>query len=347
MQPGPSSSRRAHQGGFTLIEVVIAFTVMTIILLATSSVLRRETRGIAELQNMGHSEKVMEGVFNRIFRTIQFARGFTSETTLSSTLTANETGQISLGSINGFPDQGSLVVDRGEATEETINYEAHATVGTGVLTLERGAEGTQNRGHNRGSSVIWSGLAYPIANQTDPDPSEYDGTTDDLRGDIYFIGKGLGLSYQVPVDPVHTGSYLEGSEPRWGAQVSGGEVAGAYGAVVYVPSLEITEADRKFDLNEDGDEDDTFYLGRIALQSWSTDPGDSLRINLTPSIILQEKGAYGSDMDADGFEDPMFLWSADQARLRLRFFVLTGTVNGHEVVRRFENIIHLSNGSAE
>jgi len=52
-------------------------------------------------------------------------------------------------------------------------------------------------------------------------------------------------------------------------------------------------------------------------------------------------------MDDDGYQDPMFLWSADQGRLRLRFFVLAGTINGHEVVRRFETIIHLCNGSAE
>ncbi|MDB4426461.1 hypothetical protein N9151_00535, partial [bacterium] len=126
-----------------------------------------------------------------------------------------------------------------------------------------------------------------------------------------------------------------------------GEVEGAHAAVSFIRSTEISETKRDFDFNRDGDQDDTFDLGRIAIQSWNNDPAEAIRINLTPSIILQEKGAYGSDMDDDGYQDPMFLWSADQGRLRLRFFVLAGTINGHEVVRRFETIIHLCNGSAE
>ena len=347
MRPRPSIFRRSDLGGFTLIEVSIALSVMTVILLATSAVLRKETRGIMELQNMGHSEKVMNGAFHRILRTIQFARGYSPETNLVSTLNAAESGEVLLGNVTGFPESGLLVVDRGQATEEIIRYERHAAIGSGLWTLERGVEGTTARGHSAGSSALWSGLARPIANQTDPAPAEYDGRTDDLRGDTYYLGRGTGLSYQVPVDPEHTGSYESSTGPRWGAQVAGGEVEGAHAAVSFIRSTEISETKRDFDFNRDGDQDDTFDLGRIAIQSWNNDPAEAIRINLTPSIILQEKGAYGSDMDDDGYQDPMFLWSADQGRLRLRFFVLAGTINGHEVVRRFETIIHLCNGSAE
>lgn len=347
MKRGLHSFARSCRSGFTLIEVVIAFSVMTVILLATSSVLRRETQGINELQNMAYSERVMENAFSRILRTIQFARGFTPETSLLSTLTGDETEEVVLGDTSGFPDGGFIVIDRGAGTEETVEYGDLATVGSKLLNLDRGADGSQSRGHGAGASVTWSGLARPIANQTDPSASDYDGQTDDLRGEIYFIGRGAGLSYQVPVDPEHTGSFLGSSGPRWGSQVAGGEVEGAYGAVSFVRSIEITEAERKFDLNRDGDQDDTFDLGRIVLQGWSGNPAESIRINLTPSIILQEKWAYGSDLDGDGFEDPMFLWTGAQGRLRLRFFVLAGTVNGHEVIRRFETIIHLRNGSAE
>jgi len=347
MKPGPSTPSRADQGGFTLIEVSIAFSVMTVILLATSAVLRRETQGITELQTLGQSEQRIEGAFQKILRTIQFARGFSPETNLVSTLSASETGEVLIGAIAGFPQSGYLVLDRGLENEEILRYESHAPTGSQLWTLDRGVEGTVARGHSAGSSAIWSGLARPIENQTDPVPSEYDGRTDDLRGEIYFIGRGTGLSFQVPVDPANTGSYVTGSGPRWGAQVSGGEVEGAYGAVTYIASTEVVESQRDFDFNEDGDLDDTFDLGRVVLQSWSSDPDEALSIGMTPSIILQEKGAYGSDMDDDGFEDPMFLWSSDQGRVRLRFFVLAGTINGQEVVRRFETIIHLCNGSAE
>ena len=337
----------ARRAGFSLIEMTIAFTVMTIILVATSAVLRRETRGINELQNMGHAEKVMETAFARILRTVQFARGFSPETTLTSTLTGGETGTARLSDITGFPDSGVFVVDLGDPTEEIVAYSGTSAADDQLLDLERGAEGSQKRGHSAGSTVLWSGLAKPIDNQTDPAASEYDGRTDDLRGDIYYRGRGAGLSFQVPVDPENTGSFVGAEGPRWGAQVAGGEVTGAHAAICFVRSLEITESERDFDLNEDGDLEDTFDLGRIVYQGWSDDPAESIRINLTPSIILQEKGAYGTDMDDDGYEDPMFLWTPPQARLRMRFFVLAGTVNQREVVRRFETIIHLRNGAAE
>ena len=204
----------------------------------------------------------------------------------------------------------------------------------------------------RATAKICTALSAPPPpeserNAAPPTASEYDGRTDDLRGDIYYRGRGAGLSFQVPVDPENTGSYVGAEGPRWGAQVAGGEVTGAHAAICFVRSLELTESERDFDLNEDGDLEDTFDLGRIVYQGWSDDPAESIRINLTPSIILQEKGAYGTDMDDDGYEDPMFLWTPAQARLRMRFFVLAGTVNQREVVRRFETIIHLRNGAAE
>ncbi|MDB4426586.1 prepilin-type N-terminal cleavage/methylation domain-containing protein, partial [bacterium] len=154
MRPRPSIFRRSDQGGFTLIEVSIALSVMTVILLATSAVLRKETRGIMELQNMGHSEKVMNGAFHRILRTIQFARGYSPETNLVSTLNAAESGEVLLGNVTGFPESGLLVVDRGQATEEIIRYETHAAIGSGLWTLERGVEGTTARGHSAGSSAL-------------------------------------------------------------------------------------------------------------------------------------------------------------------------------------------------
>ena len=127
----------ARRAGFSLIEMTIAFTVMTIILVATSAILRRETRGINELQNMGHAEKVMETAFARILRTVQFARGFSPETTLTSTLTGAETGTARLSDITGFPDSGVFVVDLGDPTEEIVAYSGTSAADDQLLDLER------------------------------------------------------------------------------------------------------------------------------------------------------------------------------------------------------------------
>ena len=103
------------------------------------------------------------------------------------------------------------------------------------------------------------------------------------------------------------------------------------------------------DLNADGDEADTFDLGRIRMRSWdSANPGaPATDVALGPAFVLQEQCNWASDLDGDGFEDPMFLWDATQARLRVRLFVLEGTINARPSVERLETSVFLTNGSLE
>ena len=52
-------------------------------------------------------------------------------------------------------------------------------------------------------------------------------------------------------------------------------------------------------------------------------------------------------MDGDGLQDPMFLWTPESGRLRVRLFALVGDVGGRDVIRRFETVLYLRNGSAD
>ena len=120
-------------------------------------------------------------------------------------------------------------------------------------------------------------------------------------------------------------------------------------ALVYVPVGQVTETEQDFDINNDGDLLDTFDLGRIVERAWDgndTANGTS-RTALIAPLILQEADDYGSDLDGDGLEDPMFLWTPESGRLRLRLFALVGDLSGREVIRRFETVLYLRNGSTD
>lgn len=151
---------------------------------------------------------------------------------------------------------------------------------------------------------------------------------------------GTGFSYRVPVDPAGV---------SWGAVVGGRPAEDGRICIYFEPVAVLQERARNFDFNRDGDLDDAFDLGRLRQRAWdAVDSGNvSSDIPLCPPIILQEHNAWGSDLDGDDFEDPMFIWTPQSGRLRIRLFALVGTVHQGEVVKRYETVLHLRNGAAQ
>ena len=93
---------------------------------------------------------------------------------------------------------------------------------------------------------------------------------------------------------------------------------------------------------------DVFDLGRIELVTWNAfTGGEATRVRLCPPIVMQERCNAGGDLDADGFDDPMFVWFPIEGRLEVRFFLALGVVNGRQVIRRTSSTIHLRNGALE
>ncbi|MEM7518667.1 MAG: hypothetical protein AAF368_17310, partial [Planctomycetota bacterium] len=140
--------------------------------------------------------------------------------------------------------------------------------------------------------------------------------------------------------------FLDGINLRWGATVNGASTLDGYHSVQFIPSLQISEAASGDDINRDGDRLDVFDVGQLRRFTWDASDPDVARedLGLGPNTILQESGAWGSDLDGDGFEDPMFFWDEDSRRLQIRLFVLGRTRADTPIVRRVESTVFLRNG---
>ncbi|MEX1024403.1 MAG: hypothetical protein WD226_04935 [Planctomycetota bacterium] len=125
--------------------------------------------------------------------------------------------------------------------------------------------------------------------------------------------------------------------------------AGAWSAIFFEPVATIREADRDLDVNADGDLDDHFDLGALRQRSWrahepAAETPVPTEIELCPPILLQERGAWGSDLDGDGSDDPIFRFDP-QGSLCIRLSVLTGAADQVGVVVRKEIDLFLAGQS--
>ncbi|MEM6675765.1 MAG: type II secretion system protein [Planctomycetota bacterium] len=345
------STRAKHglRSGFSLIEMMVALTVVSIILVATAASLQREADSVSDLQRITYAERLVQELFTKLEQRLEFARGFTPNTTLQTPLGSTTTGSALLADISGFPHQGTFLVDPGTPSEERVAYADLDIGGNRLEVMTRAQRGTSGFTHPANAVVLWEGLAVPIDDQIAPPANAFDGQTDDLRGNVFYRGDGAGFSYQRPVDPARTGSFMTPTGVRWGAQVGGRDVTDGAAAITYVPVGQVTEGNLDFDINNDGDLLDTFDLGRMTELAWDgTDPAlGTSRTDLIAPIILQEQNDYGSDLDGDGLQDPMFMWTPESGRLRVRLFALVGDLGGRELVRRFETVLYLRNGAAD
>jgi hypothetical protein len=83
------------------------------------------------------------------------------------------------------------------------------------------------------------------------------------------------------------------------------------------------------------------------MRSWdaTTPATDYIDVALGPPIVLQERCAWGGDLDGDGFEDPIFLWDREGGRLRARLFIMAAARKNVPQVRRVESTLFLRNGA--
>jgi hypothetical protein len=164
-----------------------------------------------------------------------------------------------------------------------------------------------------------------------------------------LYGNGVGFSYRIPTDPGGGTGYVNGGEIQWGAMVGGVQSLDGWHVVAFVPPYTILESTTGDDINCDGDKLDAFDIGQLRRRTWDTqNPAAPVAdLGLGPTNVIQEQCSYGSDMDNDGFEDPMFLWDPDTPRLHIRLFILgTGRLD-IPIVRRVEIMIFLRNQGIE
>ena len=334
------------RAGFSLLELIVAVAILGGVLYTITSSIDREQRALDALAS--RTNDVMRGqlLIGRIDDLLSEGQGTLPDAWLAEQVDASETSRLDVDSTLGFPDRGTVIVEPGGSREERIDYEGLRTSGEPrFLELRRGVQCTNGELHPVGSAVLWSGVAYAIANQSSPPASAYSGRSLERGVPVYFRGDGQGFSFRVPVDPAGSGSPLDGLEVQWGARLRGQELATGRCALVYEPVDTVREPELSTDLNGDGDQIDEFDLGEIHLQIWDTSDGglEPQEISLGGAKILQEVCAPGGDIDGDGFEDPIFLWDPETGRLRVRLFLASVRPGQVPVVERLETVLHLRN----
>lgn len=340
-----SRQQRFHRtrGGFTLIEALVAGCVLSLVLISSYALLQNDATLSRSTLGISVAETRAQAMLHGLERELADARGANPIAQLTQTATDSETGSLRVDSTLGFPPRGSLLVDRGNNGLERLGYASLTDTLFGALS--RGEQCTEANVHIAGTEVLWGGLAQPIELQTNPPASLFDGRAQIGNRTVFFRGDGSGFSYRVPTDPSGANDFLDGSDLRWGATVRGVATLDGWLALEFVAKDTFDEARTGEDLNHDGDRTDVFDIGQIRRRTWSSAAPDAGGddVALSPTVVLQERCAYGRDLDGDGLEDPLFLWDSTRRELSIRVFVLGHGVENQPVVRKVETTVFLRN----
>jgi hypothetical protein len=336
---------RSRRSGSTLIEILIAVTLFTVVLLSSMAMVesgRRFSRSTLEITTV---EDLAQQMLFRMEHELANASGLEPQASLTANLGAGDTGSLQVTSTVGFPPRGTLVVERGTAQEERIAYASLAADRVTFQTLTRGEQCTGSFDHLDGKELLWNGLAEPLEDQVAPTADDYDGIALEEGVQTFFRGDGIGFAYRVPIDPGGGNNPLNGDDLFWGAVVpeNGATVEGRM-AHYFEPKDVFDEAQFGDDLNKDGDRVDVYDVGQIRRAAWdTTDPTRVEDLGLGPSHVIQERCNWGGDLDGDQFDDPIFLWDKDTNLLHVRLFLLGRSNEDQPVVRKVESLLFLRN----
>ncbi len=337
---------RRSRSAFTLVEAVFAATLVSVVIMGSIMLLSHEmdvSKGSISVQV---AQNQAQTLIYAMEKELSNAKGERPVATLTSALGAGAGGSVVLDSSAGFPPAGMLTIDRGTNHSEHISYTTLAADGSTITGLTRAVQGSSASSHAQNAEVLWSGLAELLALTGTPPADLYDGQALESAGPTYFRGDGTGISYRMPTDPSGGHDFFANGQLQWGATVGQAPLLTGWCAMYFVPVTTFSEAQSGVDINHDGDRTDVFDIGQIHRRRWSTaNPGspDSKDVAIGPSVVLQERNRYGSDLDGDGFADPIFLWDPVSGRLHLRLFVMGRNQQGWPTVRRVESMVFLRN----
>jgi hypothetical protein len=336
---------RNTQSGFTLVEGLFAATLVSVVIMGSILLLSHDMEVSKSSISVQAAQNQAQTLIYALEKELSNARGERPVATLTVGLGAGTGGTVTLDSSAGFPRTGMLTIDRGTPQSEHIAYTTLAADGQTISGLTRGAQCSTAVGHAQNTEVLWSGMAELLALSGTPPADLYDGQSLESNGPAFFRGDGTGLSYRMPTDPAGGNDFFADGELQWGALVDQTPMLSGWCALYYRPVDSYDEATRGIDVNHDGDRTDVFDIGQIFRSRWSTiDPaGAPNDIAIGPGVVLQERCRYGSDLDGDGFADPIFLWDPVSGRLHLRLFVMGRNRQGWPTVRRVESMVFLRN----
>lgn len=336
--------RCERRAGFTLVEGLIASAIMGVVLLGAYGLIARDHKLAGATLSIGTAEQKAQAMLRALETELVDARGSIPRTQTTDAFGESDTSAIRVASTQGFPDQGWLIVDRDNGRVERMRYGELSAGGDQFEELQRAEQCTEATAHAANADVLWAGCAYACPVQPSP-PDQRDGRALVGGRNVDFLGDGTGFSYRVPTDPAGGTNYFQNGEIRWGATVDGTPLPSGWSALWFQPAWILVEASYGADLNGDGDRLDEFDVGQIKRRAWDTsDPDRPVReVALGPTIVMQERCNWGGDLDADGFDDPLFLWDEANRRLHVRVFVLGLSSGNSPLVRRVETSVFLRN----
>lgn len=318
--------RRLHKrSGLTLIELVIAGAILAVMTVALTMSLERQSRSMQGRTAASSVELNAEILLDRMVSRLKFARWADTRTQLAGSID-NGQGAFDVEEIAGFPPSGNLILESGIDSPEVVTYAQLDPGNLSFVGVQRGTQCTSSSTWPDGTAVHWEGLALYTTDQVAPDPDDMDGISMEMGREVFYLGGGTGLVFQAPIrDAAGTILYEADGDLAYGAAVNGVDENEGYYALVFEQTGAIVEEALAMDLNFDGDEEDLFDLGHIRLLTWRADDPDSVETAVfSQNSIVQEACNYGSDLDGDGFDDPMFLLDPNTGRLRVRIFSFSG-----------------------
>ncbi len=334
--------------GYSLVELTVAMSLFVVVMVSSIALMERDANLSRSTLSITAVEDQSTQMLYRIERELAESLIDSPRAILTTPLNPGDTAQILVGGTLGFPEFGQLLLSRGLPEEEIVAYAGLDASGSAFNGLTRGGGCTPDGAHAINMEILWIGFAEPIVDQVAPPATSFDGRANEEGVTVFYRGRGAGISYRIPVDPTGGTNVLNGEDILWGAVVGGVSRITGWAAIEFVPSQTVSEADTGDDINQDGDAVDVFDIGQLRRRVWDTAvPGGIVDdLGLGPTAILQERCNWGSDLDADGFEDPIFFWDPNSRQLHIRLFVIGRGVSDLPIVRFVESVLFLRNENA-
>lgn len=346
LQLSPRGQQARRCAGLTLIEVSISGAIMALVLTAMVVGVQRETRGLSNIVNTTTRERQAQEIVARVEAELEYGAAAMPSAFLQGSVGATSSS-MTLDNSQGFPPQGVALVDPGGASQSrytytTLNPGAHSLGG-----IQQDADCPPAANAGIGTPVLWDGAAFAIPNQASPPANQFDGTALGITGPVFFRGSGTGFGFRVPTDPAGGSNFFDAAGVTWGGTVAGNPSLSGWSAFDFEPVDQVDEATLGIDVNLDGDQVDAFDIGRLCLRTWDVNNvGGDRNVSLGPAMVLQERCNYGSDMDGDGFDDPIFLWNEVDQTVTISLTVHAGFLNEIPVIRRVQTTVFIRNGTA-
>ncbi|MCP3917461.1 MAG: hypothetical protein GY711_18100 [bacterium] len=322
------------RAGFSVIQLLVSIIVLVLLLVGVTRGVYEESGAAGTMSRKG--ERRAKAILVRMQHELASAVGTFPAARLADDMAIADVDQIAVDTTMGFPDRGTLLIDRGDAQREYVEYDAIGAGGTAFTVASRGERCSSPAQHQRGAAVLWADQAEVIADLTRPLESQFDGITREDSGPTHFRGDGTGFAFRI-ASPEAAAPGVKVREDR--------PLGWAY--LAFEPVSVVTEMSRQRDINGDGDRLDSFDCGRIEMRTWnSADPTvEATTVALSPPVVLQPVCGRGGDMDGDGYADPIFLWNPSSQTLHVRMTILAGDVREVTMTTRADKVLHLKSGS--